>query len=115
MWWGDVMRGVAILFSYLIGLAAIISVGIVGVMAVQSSIKSTPVPSAATASPKGSVKQAAVAQKDAQPSPKRKASHVAHKRKKEEAPTAAPSGFNAYGYAAEPRRMYQYPAPFFGR
>jgi hypothetical protein len=58
-------------------------------------------------------KQTTVAQKDAQPSPKRKVQHVARKRK-EEAPTFS-SGFSAYGYAQEPRRFNQYPSFFFGR
>jgi hypothetical protein len=58
-------------------------------------------------------KQTTVAQKDAQPSQKRKVTHVARKRK-EEAPTFS-SGFNAYGYAEQPRRFYQYPSPFFSR
>ncbi len=53
-----------------------------------------------------------VAQKEAQP-PIRKVVHVTRKRK-EETPTFS-AGFNAYGYAQEPRRFYQYPAQFFGR
>jgi hypothetical protein len=56
-----------------------------------------------------------VAQKDAQPNQKRKVAHVTRKQK-DEAPTIASSGFPyTYGYAAEPRRYYQYPIQFFGR
>ncbi|MFZ1068901.1 MAG: hypothetical protein WAN42_25675, partial [Pseudolabrys sp.] len=59
------------------------------------------------------IKQAPVAQKDAQPGQKHKATHVARKRNEEAA--TLPSGFNAYGYAEQPRRFYQYPSFFFGR
>ena len=58
-------------------------------------------------------KPTTVAQKDAQPSQKRKVAHVVRKYK-EVAPTN-PSGFDAYGYAQEPRRFNQYPSFFFGR
>jgi hypothetical protein len=58
-------------------------------------------------------KQPTVAQKDAQPSQKRKVAHVVRKRK-EVAPTN-PSGFDAYGYARESHRFYQYPSLFFSR
>jgi hypothetical protein len=113
------MRGVAVVLGYLFGVAATISIGIVGLMALQSSIKPTPsAPVAATVAQKERltrpVKQTTVAQKDARTNQKRKATHVARKRK-EEAPTMAPSGFSAYGYAPEPRRHYQYPFQFFGR
>jgi hypothetical protein len=59
------------------------------------------------------IKQTPVAQKDAQPRQKHKASHVARKRN-EEVPTLS-SGFSAYGYAEQPRRSYQHPSFFFGR
>ena len=52
-------------------------------------------------------------QREAQPSQKRKVAHVVRKHK-EVAPTN-PSGFDAYGYAQEPRRFNQYPSFFFGR
>jgi hypothetical protein len=58
-------------------------------------------------------KQTTVAQKDAQPSQKRKAAHVV--RKHEEGAPTNPSGFDAYGYALEPRRFNQYLSFFFGR
>jgi len=106
------MRGFAVLLGYLVGLAAIVSAGIVGVMAVQSSIK--PIPSAPIASAAPQKERAAKPvkqpiQKDAQSNQKRKTVHITRKRI-EEIPS---SGFSAYGYANEPRRYYQYPSPFF--
>jgi len=109
------MRGFAVLLAYVVGLSAAIGVGMIGLMALNKSMPSaTPVVAASQkerlAKP---IKQTTVAQKDAQPSQKRKVAHVAHKRK-EEAPTFS-SGFSAYGYAQEPRRFNQYPSFFFGR
>lgn len=109
------MRGFAVLLAYLVGLSALVSVGVVGVMALKSMPSVQPVAAAPQkerlAKP---AKQAAAApQKEAQPQ-KRKMAHVTRKRK-EEAPTMDPSGFNAYGYAPASRRMYQYPFQFFGR
>ena len=108
------IRGFAVLLSYVVGLSAVIGIGMMGLMALNR-----PTPSAApvvAASQKERVakpiKQTTVAQKDAQPSQKRKVAYVA--RKREEAPTFS-SGFSAYGYAQEPRRFYQYPSPFFSR
>ena len=104
------------MLAYVVGLSALLSIGIIGVMALSKSMPSAqPVPAASQkerlAKP---VKQVTtVAQKDAQPNQKRKVAHVARKRK-EEAPTFS-SGFNAYGYAEQPRRFYQYPSPFFSR
>ena len=109
------MRGFAVLLAYVVGLSAVIGIGMMGLMALNK-----PTPSAApvvAASQKERVakpiKQTTVAQKDAQPSQKRKVTHVVRKRK-EVAPTN-PSGFDAYGYAQEPRRFNQYPSFFFGR
>jgi hypothetical protein len=105
------MRGVAALIAYLLGLGAVICFGIAGLMALQSSTKPTPsaAPVAATSQAER-IKQTTVDQKDAQPRQKRK---VTHKRK-EEAPSYS-SGFDAYGYAQEPRRFYNHPFRFFGR
>ena len=113
------MRGFAVLLAYVVGLAAVISVGIVGLMAVQSSIKSLPAaPAAATEAYKQRlakpVQQTAVTQKDAHSNQKRKAVHATRKRT-EDTPAFAASGFGAYGYAQEPRRAYGYPLSFFGR
>jgi hypothetical protein len=109
------MRGFAVLLAYVVGLLAVVGGGTIGLMAVN---KLTPpvAPIAAAASHKEHLatptKQTTVAQKDAQPSQKRKVAHVVRKRK-EVAPTN-PSGFDAYGYAQEPRRFNQYPSFFFG-
>src|SRR6516165_555240 len=105
------MRGFAVLLAYVVGLSAVFSIGIMGLMALKPSTNSTP--SAAIASHKerlAPIKQTTTMQKDAQPIQKRKT--VQTRRRKEEAPTMAPWG-NAYGYAQEPRRSYQYPSFFF--
>src|SRR5262245_19194501 len=108
------MRGLAVLLAYVAGLSAVVGMGIMGVMALLSVPQA---PSAASASHKERlakpIKQATVAEKEALPQ-KRKVAHVTRKRK-EEAPTMDPSGFDAYGYAPASRRTYQYPFQFFGR
>jgi hypothetical protein len=116
---GMLMRGIAVLLAYVVGLGAVLSVGVIGVMALHSSTKSMPFaqPVAAASQKERVAKPAKIAatvpQKEAQSNQKRKVAHVTRKRK-EEAPSFS-SGFNAYGYAQEPRRFYQYPAQFFGR
>ena len=111
------MRGLAVLLAYVVGLSAVVGIGIMGVMALQSVPQAPSAPSAASASHKERlakpVKQTTVAEKEAQPQ-KRRVAHVTRKRK-EEAPTMDQSGLNAYGYAPAPRRYYQYPFQFFGR
>jgi hypothetical protein len=110
------MRGFAVLLAYIVGLLTVIGGGTIGLTALNKLMPPVaPVVSAAShkerlATP---IEQTAVAQKDAQPSQKRKVTHVVRKRK-EVAPTN-PSGFDAYGYAQEPRRFNQYPSFFFGR
>lgn len=112
------MRGIAVLLGYLVGLSALVSVGVIGVMALHSSTRSTPSAQPVAAASQEArlakpVKQAAKApQKETQPQ-KRKAAHVTRKRK-EEAPTFS-SGFDAYGFAPQPRSFYQYPTQFFSR
>lgn len=111
------MRGFAVLLAYVVGLLAIISIGIVGLMSLPLA-KPTPfAPVAATAAHKASlakpVKQI-VAHHDEHAKQKRKTAHATRKRT-EDAPTFAASGLNAYGYAQEPRRVYGYPFPLFGR
>jgi hypothetical protein len=103
------MRGVAVLIAYLLGLGAIISFGIAGLMALQSSTK--PTPSVATAPPTERIAKPGkqTTQKDAQSNQKRKTVNTTRKRR-EEAPTTSPSGLDAYGYANEHRRFY---SPFF--
>jgi hypothetical protein len=101
------MRGVALLIAYLLGLGAIVSFGIAGLMALQSTTK--PTPSAASVAATSQVERLARDQaKDPQARQKRK---VTHKRK-EEAPSYS-SGIDAY--AQEPRRFYNQPFRFFGR
>ena len=107
------MRGVALLIAYLLGLGAIVSFGIAGLMALQSTAKPTPTAASVAATSQAErlarpIKQQTVDQKDAQPRQKRK---VTHKRK-EEAPSYS-SGIDAY--AQEPRRYYNQPFQFFGR
>jgi hypothetical protein len=112
------MRGFATVLAYVVGLSAVIGVGITGLMALQSSTNPTPSAASVVAASQKErlakpITQSPVAQKDAQPSQKHKATHIARKRN-EEAPTFS-SGSNAYGYAEQPRRFYQYPSFFFGR
>src|SRR5262245_2226688 len=103
------MRGAAVLIAYLLGLGTIISFGIAGLMALQSSTK--PTPSVATAPPTERIAKPGkqTTQKDAQSNRKRKTVNRTRKRR-EEAPTTSPSGLDAYGYANEHRRFY---SPFF--
>ena len=96
------MRGVAVLIAYLLGLGAIISFGIAGLMALQSSTQPTPPAPVATAPPTERVAKSSkqTTQKDAQSNQKRKTVNTTRKRR-EEAPTTSPSGLDAYGYANE--------------
>ena len=112
------MRAVAVLLAYVVGLSAVVGVGITGLMALRSSTNPTPSAASVVAASQKErlakpIKQAPVAQKDAQPRQKHKATHVVRKRN-QEAPTFS-SDVNAYGYAEQPRRFYQYPSFFFGR
>jgi hypothetical protein len=110
------MRGAAVVIFYLLGLGAIISFGIAGLMALQSPTIPTPsAPVAAAAPHKERVaKPVETTQKDAQSNQKRKTVNATRKRR-EEAPTISSSGLDAYGSANEPRSFYQYPFRFFGR
>jgi hypothetical protein len=100
------MRSFASLLTYLVGVSAIISIGVAGLMALQSPIERTPsVPTVAVESHTERlakpVKQTIVSQKKARPNQKHKMVHVTPKRTPE-APTIAAD--DAYGYAQEPRR-----------
>ena len=111
------MRGFAGLLAYLVGVSAIIGIGIVGLMALQSSTERTPsAPIIAVESQKERlakpVKQTIIGQKKAHPDQKHKMVHVTPKRT-HEAPTIAAG--SAYGYAEEPRRIDPNLFPFFGR
>ena len=109
------MRGFAVLFAYVVGLSAVIDIGMMGLAALNKSTPSAEPVAAASQNERLAkpIRQTTIAQKEAQPSQKRKVAHVARKRK-EEAPTFS-SGFGAYGYAQEPRRFYHYPSLFFSR
>jgi hypothetical protein len=110
------MRGFVGLLAYLVGISAVISIGIVGLMALQSSIERTPSALiAAAASHNGRlakpVQQTIVGQEKARPDQKHKMVHVARKGT-HEAPTIV-AGHKAY--AEEPRRIDWQLFPIFGR
>jgi hypothetical protein len=67
------MRGVAVLIAYLLGLGAIISFGIAGLMALQSSTQPTRSAPVATAPPTERVASRASKQRKRMPSPIRSA------------------------------------------
>lgn len=114
------MRGLASLLAYLVGASAIIGIGIVGLMALQSpqspiertSSASTVAVESHTEHLAKPAKQTIVAQKKAHADQKHKMVHVISKRA-HEAPTIAAG--DAYGYAQEPRHLNPNPFPFFGR
>ena len=111
------MRSFAGLLAYLVGVSAVISIGIVGLMALQSPTERTSsAPIVAVASHRERlakpVKQTIVDQKKARPDQKHQTVHVTRKQPRE-APTTATG--DAYGYAQEPRRIDPNLFPFFGR
>jgi hypothetical protein len=99
------MRGFAGLLAYLVAVSAIISIGIVGLMALESPSARTPsAPIASAAShnenPATATKQTIAAQKKTRSDHKHKIAHVTRERTHE-----VPSTNDAsYGYAQEPRR-----------
>ena len=111
------MRGFAGLLAYLVGVSAIISIGVVGLLALQSPIERTPSALIAVESQKERLakpaKQPIVGQKKAHSNQKHQTVHVTPKRT-HEAPTIAAG--DAYGYAEELRRRIDPNLfPFFGR
>ena len=79
------MRGFAALLAYVVGLSAVVSIGIIGVMALPKPMPSAqPVPAASQKErlAKPAKQVTTVAQKDAQPNQKRKVAHVTRKSKK---------------------------------
>jgi len=109
------MRGFVVLLSYVVGLSAVIGIGMMGLTALNKPTPSA-APVVATSEKErlaNPTKQPTVAQKDAQPSQKPKVARAARKRK-EEVPTFS-SGLSAYGYAQEPRHFNRYPSPLFSR
>jgi hypothetical protein len=110
------VRGFAALLAYVVGLSAMIGVGAIGMMALQSPPSDAPAVAASHKErPAKPVKQTTAAQTNAQPSPKRKVALVTRKRKENEGASPISSAFSTYGYAQEPHRFYQYPVQFFGR
>jgi hypothetical protein len=111
------VRGFAGLLAYLVGVSAMIGIGVAGLMALQSPIERTPsAPTVAVelrterlAKP---VKQTIVAQKKPRPDQKHKMVRVTPKRT-HEAPTITEG--DSYGYAQEPRRIDPNLFLFFGR
>ena len=100
------MRGFAVLLAYCVGLSAVISIGIVGLMAMQSPIERTPsAPTVAVESHKERlskpVNQTIAGQKKARSNQKHQTVHITRKQPREGATIAAG---DAYGYAQEPRR-----------
>src|SRR5262245_15615330 len=110
------MRGIALLIAYLLGLGAIISFGIAGLMALQSSTKPTPSAPAAAVAPhkERAAKPVKQTTQNAQSNQKRQTVNATRKRK-EGAPPIPSSGLDAYGSADEPHRFYLNPFRFFGR
>jgi hypothetical protein len=109
------MRSFAGLLAYLVGLSAIISIGIVGLMTLQSANRTPSAPIVAAAQKERlakPVKQTIVDQKKARPDQKHQTVHVTRKQPRE-APTIAAG--DAYGYAQEPRRIDPNLFPLFGR
>ncbi len=94
------------LFAYLIGISVVISIAIIGLMALQSPIERAPsAPTASAASQDEHsarpIKQTAVTQKNVHPDQKKKMMHVFRKRR-HKAPTTDET---SYGYAEEPHRL----------
>jgi|SRR5262245_17355128 len=100
------MRFFAGLLAYLVGISALISIAIVGVMTLKSPVDRTSAAPVALAAPNerivGQGKPVSATQKKTQPDRKGKAVHTAHKRLP--APPPIIGSDIAYGYAAEPRR-----------
>jgi ABC-type antimicrobial peptide transport system permease subunit len=96
------------LFAYLIGVSVVISIAIIGLMALQSPLERAPsAPSASAASQDEHlarpIKQSAITQKKVHPDRKKKMMHVSRK-PRHEAPTTDEA---SYGYAEEPRRRIE--------
>ena len=111
------MRFFAGLLAYLVGVSAVISIGIAGLMALQSPIERTPsAPIVAVESHKERlampVNQTIAGQKKARSNQKYQTVHITRKQPRE-TPTIAAG--DAYGYAQEPRRFDLNLFPFFGR
>jgi threonine dehydrogenase-like Zn-dependent dehydrogenase len=126
------MRFFAGLLGYLVGVSAVISIGIVGLMALQPANRTPSAPIVAAAQKERlakPVKQKIVDDKKAQPDQKHKVVQVTGKKVRpnpthkmvqdthkpmHEAPTTV-ADQNAYGYAQEPRRIDPNLFSIFGR
>jgi len=112
------MRGFAVLLAYVVGLSAVIGIGMIGLMALQSPTEQTSsAPTVAVESRTDRlakpVKQTIIAQKKPRPYQKQKMVHVSPKRT-HESPTI--TEVDSYGYAQEePHRSDSNPFSFFGR
>ena len=110
------MRFFAGLLAYLVGVSAVISIGIVGLMALQSANRTPSAPIVAVESHKERlakpVNQTIAGQKKARSNQKYQTVHITRKQPRE-APAIAAG--DAYGYAQEPRRIDPNLFPFFGR
>ena len=111
------MRGFAGLLAYLAGISAIVGIGIVGLMALQSPTGRTSSSAAVAAASHTEslakpVKRSVDDKKTAHRNQKHKKVHAT--RKQLEAPSID-AGRNAYGYAEEPRRIDPNRFLFFGR
>ena len=111
------MRGFASLLAYFVGVSAIISIGVAGLIALQSPpIERTPsAPTIAVEShterPAKPTTPTIVAKKKARPDQKHKMVHITPKHTHE--PSTIAAG-DAYGYAQEPRRLNSNLFPIFG-
>ena len=109
------MRGFASLLAYFVGVSAIISIGVAGLMALQSPTErapSAPPVESHTERPAKPIEQKIVAQKTVRPVQKHKTARVTPKHT-HEAPDIAAG--DAYGYAQEPRHFNSNLFPIFGR
>ena len=101
------MRSFASLIAYLAGVSAILSIGIIGLIALQSPTERTPSPpTVAAASYKDRLAKPTKKPIDDQKAVHRNQKHktVNVTRKHPQTPSLA-AGLNAYGYADEPRRV----------
>ena len=111
------MRWFAYFLAYVIGVSAVISLFIISLMALGSSIQQTPsAPIIAVTSKKQPLdtlaKQTNVSHNQERTNQKHKTARVIRKRTRD-VPTAV-EGHEAYGYAAEPRRIDQNLFSIFG-
>jgi hypothetical protein len=103
------VRGFASLLAYLVGVSAIISIGVAGLMALQSPMERTPAAPTVAVESYAAPTQTIVGKKKARAHQKHKMVH----KPTHEPPTTAAG--DAYGYAQEPRRQNSNLFRTFGR